>query len=303
MSRYLDPKADVVFKKIFGERPHLLKSFLNAVLPLPEDGLIETLTYLPTEQVPIIPGFKSTIVDVKCKDVKGRVFIVEMQIQWSKSFMQRLLFGTSTAYVRQLEKGEDYHLLQPVYGLSLIGTIFDTKSDDWYHHYKLVNVKDSQRDIKDLQLIFIELPKFKPASISHKKLQVLWLRFMSELDERTKEAPAEWLEVDEIKTAVELSEEAAYTPAELAAYEKYWDAVSVEKTRMSDAKAEGEAIGIAKGKAEGKLETVTATLRAINLIHQGLDDIAIAAQTDLDVDVVRKLREGIIGHDEGDLGG
>lgn len=106
MSRYLDPKADVVFKKIFGERPHLLKSFLNALLPLPEDGLIETLTYLPSEQVPVIPTFKSTIVDVKCKDMKGRVFIVEMQIQWSKSFMQRLLFGASTAYVRQLEKGE-----------------------------------------------------------------------------------------------------------------------------------------------------------------------------------------------------
>lgn len=30
MSRYLDPKADVVFKRIFGEHPHLLKNFLNA---------------------------------------------------------------------------------------------------------------------------------------------------------------------------------------------------------------------------------------------------------------------------------
>lgn len=64
MSRYLDPKADVVFKKIFGERPDLLKSFLNAVLPLPEDGLIASLDYLPSEQVPVIPEFKSTMVDI-----------------------------------------------------------------------------------------------------------------------------------------------------------------------------------------------------------------------------------------------
>ena len=37
MSQYLDPKADVVFKKIFGDHPHLLISFLNAVLPFKSD--------------------------------------------------------------------------------------------------------------------------------------------------------------------------------------------------------------------------------------------------------------------------
>src|ERR1041385_1218706 len=104
MSRYLDPKADVVFKKIFGEHPHLLKSFLNAVLPLDTAHQIVSLTYLPTEQVPHIPTFKRTIADVKCTDAKGRVFIVEMQIDWINSFKQRLLFGTSQAIVKQLEK-------------------------------------------------------------------------------------------------------------------------------------------------------------------------------------------------------
>jgi hypothetical protein len=69
MSRYLDPKTDVVFKKIFGEHPHLLKSFLNAV----------------------------------------------------------------KAYVNQLDKGENYHLLQPVYGLGLINTTFEPDEDHWYH--------------------------------------------------------------------------------------------------------------------------------------------------------------------------
>ncbi len=44
MPRYLDPKADVVFKKIFGQHPDLLKSFLNAVLPLPKSGLILKLS-------------------------------------------------------------------------------------------------------------------------------------------------------------------------------------------------------------------------------------------------------------------
>src|SRR5271154_69145 len=161
MSRYLDPKTDVVFKKIFGQHPELLKSFLNAVLPLPSDGLIISLEYLPSEQVPAIPAFKYTVVDVKCTDQQGRVFIVEMQVQWTDSFRQRMLFNASKAYVRQLEKGEDYDLLKPVYGLGLINTTFDSDKEHWYHHYKIVNVQKPQVEIKDLQLLFIELPKFK----------------------------------------------------------------------------------------------------------------------------------------------
>ena len=31
MSKYLDPRSDLVFKKIFGDHPHLLKSFLKAI--------------------------------------------------------------------------------------------------------------------------------------------------------------------------------------------------------------------------------------------------------------------------------
>ncbi len=214
MARYLDPKTDVVFKKIFGQHPHLLKSFLNAVLPLTADSMIESLEYLLSEQVPQIPTFKYTVVDVLCRDIKGRFFIVEMQIQWTTGFMQRMLFNASTAYVRQLNAGEDYCLLQPVYGLALLGSIFDKESADWYHHYTLVNLEKPERTIKDLQLIFVELPKFRSSTILEKKLQVLWLRFMSELNQDTRTVPEEWLSVPEIKEAVALSETAAYSPGE-----------------------------------------------------------------------------------------
>ena len=175
MPRYLDPKTDIVFKKIFGEHPHLLKSFLNAVLPLPEGHLIVSLEYLPSEQVPVIPAFKYTVVDVRCTDQQGRTFIVEMQIQWTTGFMQRMLFNASKAYVRQLQKGEQFHLLKPVYGLGLINTTFDQNEEDWYHHYKIVNVKKPAVEIKDLQLVSIELPKFKAKNFREKRLQVLWL--------------------------------------------------------------------------------------------------------------------------------
>ena len=74
MPRYLDPKVDLVFKRIFGEHPELLKSFLNAMLPLDGDRQIVELEYLSGEAVPEIPILKHTIADVKCRDQYGRVF-------------------------------------------------------------------------------------------------------------------------------------------------------------------------------------------------------------------------------------
>ena len=229
MSRYLDPKADVVFKKIFGEHPKLLISFLNALLPLASDSPIVELTYLQSEQVPVIPEFKRTIADVKCQDVQGRTFIVEMQMNWTDEFKQRLLFGTSQAFVKQLEKGKGYKLLQPVYGLGLVAEVYEKTSTQWYHHYKLVkqcqaNSLDAKSDvIEHLQLIFIELPKFPVQSATEKKLRLLWLRFLREIDEKTKTVSKDLLDVPEIAQALTLAEESAYSKEELDFYDSYWD--------------------------------------------------------------------------------
>jgi len=63
--RYLDPKSDLVFKRVFGEHPNILMSFLNAMLPLKKGQFIQELNYLPTELLPDLPIFKNTIVDVR----------------------------------------------------------------------------------------------------------------------------------------------------------------------------------------------------------------------------------------------
>ena len=252
MSRYLDPKADVVFKKIFGDHPKLLISFLNALLPLSPNSLIVTLTYLQNEQVPVIPEFKRTIADVKCTDAQGRVFIVEMQMNWTDHFKQRLLFGTSQAFVKQLEKGEEYKFLQPVYGLGIVAEIYEKTTSNWYHHYQLVKKGDEDHSdvIEHLQLVFIELPKFPIQSSEEKRLRLLWLRFLREIDEKTTAVSKDLLDVPEIAQAVGLAEESAYTPGELHLYESYWDQVSREKTLIMDKYAEGKAYGKAESKAE-----------------------------------------------------
>jgi predicted transposase/invertase (TIGR01784 family) len=277
MPRYLNPRSDIVFKKVFGQRKHLLKSFLNSVLPLAPDELIESLEYLSVEQIPTIPVLKRTIVDVKCTDQKKRHFIVEMQIEWTAYFMQRMLYGASQVYVQQLEAGSDYEYLKPVYGLGLIGSIFDKETEDFYHHYKIVNIEKTHREIKGLQFVLIELPKFKPSTLTEKRLQVLWLRFMSDINENTKVVDSELLAVPEIKEAIELTEEASYSKAELTAYNTYWDSVRTENTLASGKFTEGRVVG----KVEGKAEIVR------NMLSRGASPDTIAHLTGISLEEIK----------------
>ncbi len=258
MARYLNPKADVVFKKIFGDHPHLLISFLNAVLPLSPTHAIVELSYLPNENVPVIPEFKHTIADVKCKDAQGRTFIVEMQMNWTDCFKQRLLFSASQAVVKQLEKGEDYKFLQPVYGLGIVATIYEKTSPEWYHHYQLVKQSNAHHDdvIDHLQLIFIELPKFPVHSSKEKQLRLLWLRFLREIDENTQTVAQDLLDIPEIAEAIQLAQESAYSQGELSLYEAYWDQVSREKSLLSASYEQGVAQGIAQGMAQGMAQGI-----------------------------------------------
>ena len=255
--RLLDPRNDLVFKRIFGEHPDILRAFLNAVLPLPDDEKIESLEYLSPEQVPEIPLLKNTIVDVRCKDQKGRQFIVEMQMNWTNAFMQRVLFNASKAYVRQLDRSSRYELLEPVIGLSLLDDKFDDTHSDWFHHYKIVNVDRPDRTIDGLQLVFIELPKFHPGQPGSPLSPEgeSWLRFLIETGD-TNEGAVERLErevatTSELREAVKLSEESAFTRGQLEAYDLYWDIVRRERTLFGSAYDEGIQEGIARGREEG----------------------------------------------------
>ena len=281
--KYLDPKADLTFKRVFGEHPDLVMSLLNALLPLAPEEEITDIEYLAAEMVPENPLRKNSIVDVRCKDKKGRQFIVEMQMIWSPEFKQRVLFNASKAYVRQINAGEQYELLQPVYSLNLVNEIFETELEGYYHHYQMIHVENSDKVIDGLQLIFVELPKFSPHSYSEKKMQVLWLRYLTEINERTREIPKELLDNPEVKKAVSALEESAFTEAQLLGYEKFWDIISVEKTLYNSAERKGMEKGMEKGKAEEQL------LIASNMKKQGISAAIISQCTGLpikDIDLI-----------------
>lgn len=230
------------------------------MLPLPEGQQIVELEYLSPEMIPETFLEKFTSVDVRCKDNRGRQFLVEMQMNWTTAFKQRVLFNASKAYVTQTEKGFEYSNLQPVYALNLINQNYLQDSQDYYHHYAVVHLKDNNEKLEGLEFVFIELPKFKSKNITEKRLQILWLRFLTEINEQSEKISEELLENPDIKQAVSFVYEASLTKEEKLLYDKNWDRISSERTILNEARAEaeakgraqGEKIGMQKGRAEGE---------------------------------------------------
>ena len=294
--RYLDPKADLTFKKVFGEHPDLVTSFLNALLPFNKGEEIESVEYLTPELVPENPLRKFSIVDVRCKDNRGRQFIVEMQMVWSREFEQRVMFNSAKAYVRQLNSKEEYHLIEPVYSLNIVNDIFEKDITEYYHYYRMVHEKHSDKVIDGLHLVFVELPKFTPQTIKEKKMKVLWLRYLTEIEERTKEVPQELLDNPEISKALTVVEESAYNDAQMLAYDKFWDIIRTERTFYNSAHRDGYKDGLEKGMEkgmekglkEGEKKKSLEVAKKLLAYNTPLD--IIANSTGLSIEEIKKLK-------------
>ena len=123
------------------------------------------------------------------------------------------------------------------------------------------------------------LPKFKPHSFHDKKMMVLWLRYLTEIDE-TRKAPEELLANPETRKALDIVEESAYTDAQMAGYDHFWEAVSWERTlvsaalkRSEQAHKKGYEVGMEKGMKKGILSERLRNARAMKRMNVPLDTI------------------------------
>mgnify|MGYP000381096835 CR=1 FL=1 len=289
--RYLIPKADLTFKRVFGEHPDLVMSLLNALLPLDAGQEIADIEYLPAEMVPDNPLRKNSIVDVRCRDKAGRQFIVEMQMIWSQEFECRVSLHDSEACVYQIGVKKEYQLPLPVYSLNFSDKAFRPALEGFYHYYPLVREENTDKVIDGLHLVFVELPKFNPQAYNERRMQVLWLRYLTEIKEQAREVPAGLQENPEVKKAIAALEESTYTEAQLYSHEKFWDIISVEKTLFNSAERRGFKQGLEeaqkqrmeKGMKQKEIEV------ARKMKSDGLPTDIISKYTGLSADEIAKI--------------
>ena len=124
------------------------------------------------------------------------------------------------------------------------------------------------------------------------------LRFLTEIDEDTKVAPKELMENPETRKALDIVEESAYSDAQMAYYDHFWDMVSVERTLHSSVRrerekgkaeglAQGKAEGLAQGKAEGARNKAIASAKAMKA--DGMPASLIAKYTGLSEEQISDL--------------
>lgn len=218
---------------------------------------------------------------------------------WTEAFKQRVLFNASKAFVRQLDKKRKYEILQPVYSLNLVNEIFMKEyPDEFIHNYNVVHELHSDEVIEGLHFTFVELPKFQAHSVKEKKMAVLWLRFLTEIDEHTKEVPQELLDNPDTSKALKAVEESAMSKDELLAYDDFWDKLGAERLLIVDSNRrsmeEGRAEGLAKGRAEGHKEGMEEGLAkgraevARNLQNMGMSIEDISKATGISKDEIEQ---------------
>lgn len=292
LSKFLDPKNDIAFRKIFGSEKHkdILIHFINDILGFTGDNAIQQVTFLPTVQDPDIASKKQSIVDVLCKDAKGVQIIVEMQVAPTKGFEKRAQFYASKAYCGQLNKGQEedglYHNLKEVIFIAIADYVMFPEKKRYKSDHVLLDKEDHSHDLKDFSFTFIELPKFKKKKIEQLETIIeRWCYFFKYASE-TSEQDLEQLAASDlvIKDAYEALNQFNWTEAELLAYDQ-------EIKRIRDNRAALE-YQIDKAKAEGREEGREEGIEQVakNLLKQGLSIDAIAKATGLSPAKIRQLQ-------------
>ena len=292
--KFVDPKNDIAFRKIFGDsqKTEILISFLNSVLELPSP--IASLTIASPNQIPRIEGFKETVLDVKAVDAAGREFIVEMQVEGNEMFGKRALYYAAKSYVGQIKKAEDYSILKPVYFVGILNfDLFDGKS--YITRHVLVNSQSGRQDLKDIELNFIELKKFDKDETQLTDILDKWIYFIKNA-ENLKIVPAAITE-PEIKEAFDTADQHNWSEEEMYIYD-YWSGKKGDKlcqliTAENKGIAKGLQKGLQKGIAKGlqKGEKKKAIEIARNCIDQRMDYKTIQQITGLTFEEIEALRK------------
>jgi predicted transposase/invertase (TIGR01784 family) len=313
--QFLDVKTDYAFKKVFGSensKPILL-SFLNALLDF-NGEVIADLTIVDPYQIPLIQGMKDSYVDVKATLSNRTQVIIEMQVLNVEGFEKRILYNAAKSYASQLAKGDDYTLLNPVIALTLTDFVMFREFNKMISQFKLLEKQYLLNYSDDIELIFIELPKFTKMESELETLMDKWLYFVKNAGSLAY-IPMTLKETQEIVEAFNIANTAALSSAELDAQERRYDFVRLQRGAVQLAKKEGleeglklglkqglqqgKQEGLQEGLEQGKQEGLQEGLQqgkqeameemAKRLLQMGLDRQTVVTMTHLSEEILKRL--------------
>lgn len=301
--KFLDVKTDYAFKRVFGsaESVPILISFLNAILDYRGERAIIDLSILDPYLVPKLQGMKDTYVDVRAKLANGSSVIIEMQVLNVPGFEQRVLYNAAKEYANQLKSGEDYTLLNPVIALTFTDFVMFTEFEQFQSNFVLTEKTQFIQYSDDIELVFIELPKFTKSENELSDIKDKWIYFVQNAGKLDYIPTA--LQDPCINDALSMVNEAGLSREELELQHRRHDFIYLQKGSVlkghADGLAKGFEMGIEKGIEQGIAQGIekgieqgikTAQLKMAQKLLPLMDNAAIAELTGLTEQDIQALR-------------
>ena len=147
------------------------------------EGLITVLLEEPVHIVEILESEgnqeestdKYNRVDIKAKNSKDEIIIVEVQLTRELYYLQRILYGVSKAITEHINLGDKYDQVKKVYSISILYFDLGQGADYLYHGYtQFVGVRLTEI-VVDIIHMFI---------VHHLFEEIVDVQFCSAIDDR-----------------------------------------------------------------------------------------------------------------------
>ncbi len=213
--------------------------------------------------------------------------IIEMQVLNVEGFEKRILYNAAKAYSIQLDIGENYTLLNPVIALTI------TDFEMFPNHDKVISrfvlkEKEFLVDylIDDIELVFVELPKFSKKLDELETLTEKWLYFLKSARSLAT-VPETMGRVPEIHKAFELANQANLSREELEELNQREIYIHDQRNAIKKAVRQGREQGIEQGREQGMRE---AQFEIAKRLLDVLDEETISRTTGLSLEEIQRLK-------------
>jgi predicted transposase/invertase (TIGR01784 family) len=258
LGKFLDPKNDFAFKRIFGTEKNkdILIHFLNDMLGFTGKDQIKTVSFLKTAQDPEIAAKKQSLIDVLCVDEVGRQYIVEMQVARTRGFEKRAQYYAAKAYSRQLNEGDKYHKLKEIIFLAITSFVMFPDKTAYKSDHVILDKETHSHDLKDFYFSFLELPKFTKTIDELESVVEKWAYFFKHAEETHEKELEKIIGSDHvIQRAYEELNRFSWSEIELNTYEqeekRERDAQAILDQQLLDIEA-AKAKYVEQGREEGR---------------------------------------------------
>jgi predicted transposase/invertase (TIGR01784 family) len=248
---FINPKTDFGFKKIFAspQSKEVLISFLNAMLYNAEPT-IKDLEIIDPYTAPSITGLKDSYLDVKAKITGNKTVIIEMQVINVEAFTKRVIYNAAKTYATQLKRREGYSKLNPLIALTITDFILFENTNKFLSHFVFKEVEENFEYYREIELVFLELPKFNQKLEEVENQIQSWVYFIKNAPDM-EDIPDVLASVPEIQTAFNIANRSTLNLEELEALEKREMFFEDQRGAVIKGIQEGRQEGIQEGRQEG----------------------------------------------------